>query len=301
MNTPLDTQAGIPVRDSVTPLGETADGAGTRAGAGLPAPTWHRARVLVSTPYGRGYHFLRLEAPSIARTCQAGQFVMLTAARGGDDGPVLPRPMAVYGRDPRAGTIDILLGVVGDGTRRLASFRPGERMLVVGPLGQGFRLAPRTRRVLLLGRGIGTCSLTTVAQECAGTDVEIVAVASGRSADRVVGADVYRAAGVTRLHEVTDDTGASDVTRLRDLLTADLDQAPPQQIMTCGSERLARLCEELGRRWAADVQVSLEAHMACGLGYCHGCATGTRSGPEESPLICADGPVFRLSRPDADR
>jgi dihydroorotate dehydrogenase electron transfer subunit len=134
-----------------------------------------------------------------------------------------------------------------------------------------------------------------------GTEVEIVAVASGRSADRVVGADVYRAAGVTRLHEVTDDTGSSEVTRLRDMLTAELDQAPPQQIMTCGSERLARLCEQLGRRWAADVQVSLEAHMACGLGYCHGCATGTRSGPEESPLICADGPVFRLTHPDTDR
>ncbi|MFW6722542.1 dihydroorotate oxidase electron transfer subunit [Streptomyces sp. MAR4 CNY-716] len=292
MNT-LDTDAVIPVTDSVTPL----PGSGTDR----PAATWHRAQVLASTPHGRGHHFLRLEAPSIARTCQAGQFVMLTAARDEDTGPVLPRPMAVYARNPQAGTIDILLGVVGDGTRRLAAFRPGERMLVVGPLGQGFRITRGTRRVLLVGRGIGTCSLTTVAQECVGTEVEIIAVASGRSADRVVGADVYRAAGVTRLHEVTDDTGSSEVTPLRDMLTADLDQAPPQQIMTCGSERLARLCEELGRRWAADVQVSLEAHMACGLGYCHGCATGTRSGPEESPLICADGPVFRLAHPDTDR
>lgn len=100
MNT-LDTEAGIPVRDRVTPL--------LGSGTGLPAPTWHRARVLASAPHGRGYHFLRLEAPSIARTCQAGQFVMLTAARDGDSGPVLPRPMAVYGRNPRAGTIDILL------------------------------------------------------------------------------------------------------------------------------------------------------------------------------------------------
>ncbi|QHY97080.1 hypothetical protein SSPS47_18400 [Streptomyces sp. S4.7] len=34
-----------------------------------------------------------------------------------------------------------------------------------------------------------------------------------------MGADVYRAAGVKRLHEVTDDTGSSDLTRLRDTLT----------------------------------------------------------------------------------
>nr|WP_239081874.1 hypothetical protein [Streptomyces sp. SID9727] len=41
--------------------------------------------------------------------------------------------------------------------------------------------------------------------------------------------------------------------------------------------------------------------MACGLGYCHGCATGTRGGPEESPLICKDGPVFRLDRSEGRR
>jgi dihydroorotate dehydrogenase electron transfer subunit len=93
---------------------------------------------------------------------------------------------------------------------------------------------------------------------------------------------------------VTDAEGTSDITHLRELLSSTLDSAPPQLILTCGSDRLAWLCRELADRWGAEVQVSLEAHMACGLGYCHGCATGTRSGPEESPLICKDGPVFRL-------
>ncbi|MBO0872611.1 MAG: dihydroorotate oxidase electron transfer subunit, partial [Pseudonocardia sp.] len=60
-----------------------------------------------------------------------------------------------------------------------------------------------------------------------------------------------------------------------------------------GSERLARLAAELGGRWRASVQVCLEAHMACGLGYCHGCATSTGGGPPR--LVCRDGPVFRLT------
>jgi dihydroorotate dehydrogenase electron transfer subunit len=259
-----------------------------------PEPTWHHATVLAHRAAGGRHRFLRLHAPSVARTARPGQFVMITVARPGEQGPVLPRPMAVYRRDPAAGTLDVVYGVVGEGTRRLASRRVRERLLVVGPLGQGFRVRRTTSRVLLVGRGIGTCSLTTVAQDLAGTGTEVVAVTSARNADSLVGEDLYRALGAHAVHAVTDADGSSGVPVLRARLLAALDATPPHQIMTCGSRRLTRLCRELGARWGAEVQVSLEAHMACGVGYCHGCATGTRGGPEESPLICRDGPVFRL-------
>ncbi|WP_432853543.1 dihydroorotate oxidase electron transfer subunit [Amycolatopsis sp. CA-161197] len=274
------------VRDHVTPLPPT--------GAVLPTPTWHHAEVLEHRPEADRYQYLRLHAPSIARAATAGQFVMLTAARHGERGPVLPRPMAIYRRDAEAGTIEVVYGVVGDGTRKLTTFAAGETMLVVGPLGRGFHVPTGTPRVLLVGRGIGTCSLTTVAQDLAGSGTELVAVASGRTRQAVIGADFYRECGAERVLTVTDAEGTSEIARLRAELTSTLDSAPPRQIFTCGSDRLAWLCRELADRWGAEAQVSLEAHMACGLGYCHGCATGTRGGPEESPLICKDGPVFRL-------
>lgn len=258
-------------------------------------PTWHHAGVLEHRRLADRYQHLRLHAPSIAALTQPGQFVMLTVARHNEQAPVLPRPMAVYARDTDAGTIEVIYGVVGDGTRRLTSFDAGERMLVVGPLGQGFDLDPDAAGVLLVGRGIGTCSLTTVAQELARTDTRVVAVASGRDETSVIGATFYREHGAA-VYEVDDAAGTSSVAALRRRLIEDLDDRPPAQIMTCGSERLARLCRELAVRWEADVQVSLEAHMACGLGYCHGCATGARADGDESPLICADGPVFRYQQ-----
>lgn len=256
-------------------------------------PTWHHAAVDEHHGLAGRYRYLRLRVPSIAATARAGQFVMLTAAREEEAAPVLPRPMAIYRRNPWSGTIDIVYAQVGTGTRHIAGFRPGERMLVTGPLGQGFRIAPRAGRVLLVGRGIGTCSLTTVAQDCASVGTDIVAVTSARDTALLIGGALYREFG-GRVYAATDADGTSSPEALRAVLTADLDDSPPQQIMTCGSERLARLCRDLGDRWDADVQVSLEAHMACGLGYCHGCATGTRGAPGESPLICRDGPVFRL-------
>ncbi|WP_019548735.1 hypothetical protein [Streptomyces sulphureus] len=275
------------VREAVTPIRPVHGSS--------PTPTWHRGTVLEHAPVADRYQYLCLAAPTIAALARPGQFVMLTVARDNQQAPVLPRPMAIYRRNVQAGTIEVVYGVVGDGTGQLATFRPGERMLIVGPLGQGFALDAQARRVLLVGRGIGTCSLTTIAQDLADTPTQVLAVASGRDATSVIGGPLYRGYGAHTVFEVTDSDGSSNVDSLRKLLTSVLDGDPPQQIMTCGSERLAHLCRELGDRWQADVQVSLEAHMACGIGYCHGCATGTRSGPEESPLICKDGPVFRYT------
>jgi dihydroorotate dehydrogenase electron transfer subunit len=259
-----------------------------------PTPAWCHAEVLVNRRLTDRYHHLRLAAPGIAASARAGQFVMLTAAKDESAGPVLPRPMAIYTRDPVGGVVDIRYAVVGQGTRALSTFAPGERMVVVGPLGRGFTVHPETGRVLVVGRGIGTCSLTCVAQDLAHGPVELVAVTSGRDPGSVIGEELFRAHGAAEVWAVNDAEGTSDVAALRARLHGELDGRPPQQILTCGSERLARLCGELGERWGASVQVSLEAHMACGLGYCHGCSTGGPAGAEESPLVCRDGPVFRL-------
>ncbi|MHB1171205.1 MAG: iron-sulfur cluster-binding protein [Lacisediminihabitans sp.] len=241
---------------------------------------------------GGRYMALVLEAPRIAATAQPGQFVMLTVARSGQSAPVLPRPMAIYSTDADSGLVEILYGVVGDGTRKLATFEPEESMFIVGPLGRSFEVADGVESVLLMGRGIGTCSLTTVAQDNAKRGIDTIAVTSSRSVKESIGADLYRSAGARAVYEVTDADDSSRPEVLFDRLTADWDANPPELLLTCGSHRLTRLCERLAERWNAGVQVSVEAHMACGLGYCHGCASGARSEGEESPLICRDGPVF---------
>lgn len=265
----------------------------TLAAARRPRPrvAAEKAQIVAHRSIGDRYRFLELHSPRIAATAQPGQFVMVTVAKSGESAPALPRPMAIYRRDPERGTIEILYGVVGDGTRRLAAFRAEEELLVVGPLGREFEIMPGTTSVLLIGRGIGTCSLTTVAQDNYAAGIRTIAVASGRTRGTVIGADFYREHGA-EVFEVSDEDGTSTPDALYAALIDDLDPAPPQVIMTCGSDRLVRLCERLAERWGVQVQVSVEAHMACGIGYCHGCASGARSEGDESPLICKDGPVF---------
>ena len=258
----------------------------------VPDPLLVRATVVSHDHVADRYWHLRLAAPEIATVAQPGQFLMLTIARETEVGPVLPRPMAIYGVDLDGGIVDVMYGVVGAGTRRLTTFRPGEILLTVGPLGRGFVVRQDTDRILLMGRGIGTCSLTSLAFEAQARGIDAVAVDSARNAHALIADKAYRAAAVRRVIQVTDADGTSDPRELRKVLTEEFGLQPPQQIFVCGSNRLIRLSTELGDEWGAEVQASLEAHMACGLGYCHGCSSGQRTGESEAPLICRDGPVF---------
>jgi dihydroorotate dehydrogenase electron transfer subunit len=121
----------------------------------------------------------------------------------------------------------------------------------------------------------------------------VAAVASARHRGVLIGPDTYRAAGVSevvrgRRQEDSSSAPAALAQRLAGWCADGVDE-----LYVCGSARLLALAATLGRRHGAGVQVSLEAHMACGLGFCHGCAAGRPGLPNETPLVCSDGPVFR--------
>jgi len=263
---------------------------GPYVGAALPAsPVLLEARVMDHGPVTSEYLRLGLHAPAIADLAQPGQFVMLTVARDADTAPVLPRPMAIFRWERRTGRIEIVYRVVGEGTHRLSQWSVGQVIVTVGPLGRGFVIPSGTRRIVLLGRGIGTCSLTALAAVAAAQGVDVRALLSARHADALVGGDACRASGAREVREVVDNDGSSDIglvgAWLKERRALGVDQ-----IYVCGSGRLLDLATATG----VSVQVSLEAHMACGIGYCHGCASGHPGLGEESPLVCRDGPVFQL-------
>src|SRR5512135_2193144 len=86
---------------------------------------------------------------------EPGQFYMLRGDWGAD--PMLPRPLSILGEDPSAGTLRFLLKVVGEGTRRLYGFEPGQTVTGLGPLGKPF---PRpctscAAPLALVGGGVG--------------------------------------------------------------------------------------------------------------------------------------------------
>jgi dihydroorotate dehydrogenase electron transfer subunit len=261
-----------------------------------PAPVLLDARIAAHRQVGPEYWRLTLDAPAIASRTRPGQFVMLTIARPGEPAPVLPRPMAIFGSNEGSGTVDVVYRVVGEGTHRMSTLERGQTMVTVGPLGRSFVLDRSMRRIVLLGRGIGTCSLTALGTEACRRGIEVIAVASGRHPDAIIGPDDYRAAGARDVVAVVDSDASSSVESVGAWLEPRIADGV-DELFVCGSSRLLGLAADVADRCGAGVQVSLEAHMACGLGFCHGCAAGRPGLPHETPLVCADGPVFRYPSP----
>ena len=100
------------------------------------------------------YFHMVLEVDGIAASAKAGQFFNLSCPATAHDTPYLRRPMSVYRAVPASGRIEFLYKVTGAGTRGLATVRKGDKVSVLGPLGNCFTLEPQWRNIVVLGRGI---------------------------------------------------------------------------------------------------------------------------------------------------
>ena len=206
-----------------------------------------------------------------------GQFYMLTAAHrwggGEDERPFLPRAFSVM--RAREGELDFLLEDVGPGTNRLCELEPGDGLLVLGPLGRGFRPPRDGRRPVLVGGGVGIAPLAIW-----GDALEDATTLLGfRDAAHAEGAALIPEARV-----ITDGQGF-----VTDLLREEL--PGHVEVYACGPppmlDAVTAICEEHG----VPGQLAMESAMACGFGACFGCVVPTRGGYVR---LCVDGPVIEV-------
>ncbi|MER7282435.1 hypothetical protein ABT369_49190 [Dactylosporangium sp. NPDC000244] len=259
-----------------------------------PEPACEPAIVVSHARLAPTIFRLVLHAPHIAASAQAGQFVMISVPEAAGRAVQLPRPMAIHRRHRDAGDIEVIYNVQGPGTDALSRAQEGSTLLIVGPLGRGFDIPGTATSLLLIGRGIGICSFMTLVEDAADAAIATTAVLSARTADRVIGRSDCAQLGAKAI-PVTDSDGSSSVEALDRTLTEEFAGRPPGGIVVCGSQRLTELAMNLSSQWQVPLQVSLEAHMACGLGYCHGCAIPYAGDSfREGPLVCHDGPVFAV-------
>jgi dihydroorotate dehydrogenase electron transfer subunit len=222
-----------------------------------------------------------------------GQFVMLSpgsksAAPRTD--PLLPRPMAVYRANVENGAADveILYKVSGRGTQLLADALPGQRVGVVGPLGQPFSAPAPGERALLVAGGTGIASVYGLAAR-ARADAEVSVLLGAATKQDLMGVEDFEALGVdVQIATVDGSLGLQGLVTA--LLEAALAEGGSPRVYACGPTAMMRRCAELSAERGCPCSVSLETHMACGFGVCLGCAAPLRA--EGYALVCSQGPVF---------
>lgn len=224
---------------------------------------------------------LKLRAPQLAALASPGQFVMVTVPDGAF---FLRRPLSLFA--VRGDRVDLLVEARGAGTDRLTRLEPGEVLELAGPLGNAFPLEG-VESALLVGGGIGCAPLQYLADALKARGVEVAAAVGFRDSEA---ARVLAALEIERVGVATQDGSIGHHGTVLDVLLR-LDPASGTVVYVCGPRAMIaavqRWCAARGLRGYA----SLEAHMACGTGSCHGCVVDTTRGMLR---VCSEGPVFPL-------
>jgi dihydroorotate dehydrogenase electron transfer subunit len=224
---------------------------------------------------------LELVAPEVAERAAPGQFVMVTVPGGAF---LLRRPLSLF--SVRGDRVGLLVEARGAGSERLTRLVVGETVDLAGPLGSAFGL-DGVGSALLVGGGIGCAPLQYLADELAAAGAHVTAAFGFRDfrTARVAGAF-----DIQRLWVASEDGSTGRRGTVIDIL-AELDAPPNTVVYACGPTPMIAAVQ----RWAAAEGLrgyaSLEAHMACGTGSCHGCVVDTARGRLR---VCSEGPVFAL-------
>jgi dihydroorotate dehydrogenase electron transfer subunit len=183
---------------------------------------------------------------------------------------------------------------------------------MLGPLGRGFEVDPRSRHLLLVAGGLGMAGVRSLVDDAIAAGRQVVVAFGAATA-----AEVYPSSLLPDEVEyvvATDDGSLGHHGRVTDLV-ADY-EAWADQAFACGPEpmlaALARIAAgrdarlgvaRLGRkrgqraaplgspqaRRASWLQVSMEQNMGCAVGACLGCVVMGVDGPQR---VCREGPVF---------
>ena len=250
------------------------------------------AEILSLSEICPGIFDLVLKAPALAGTAAPGQFVNVYL---NDSSRLLPRPLSLCGFDAAAGTLRIVFRVTGKGTgtELLSAMRPGEKLTMLGPLGNGFPTEGLQGPVYVVGGGIGLPPVLGWLQH---SGVKGTAVLGYRDSRTFLLPEFKQAA--EEVCVVTDDGSAGiHGTVIDGLLALEQEGKRPGTILACGPKPMLKALKEYAEKRGIVLWVSMEERMACGVGVCLGCVTPTPETDAHSNVnnkrVCKDGPVFR--------
>ena len=281
------------------------------------------AEVLGQQAFPGGQYIIRIRSPRCAAAAVPGSFAHITCD------PALPmrRPLSIMRADAAGGVIEILYKVHGEGLALLATRRAGERLSVLGPIGNGFSAHAQRPHAVLIGGGVGIPPLVFLAESLAQQRAARPAGTMARDASRAIaffGSELPFPfavrpstlmvpgipAGVIACHPGIERldvpcrlasfggfAGCYEgyVTDLAAHYLAALEPAALSrvEIFACGPTVMLEAVARLARRFSLPAQVSLEEFMACAVGGCAGCAVAVET-PSGTAMkrVCVDGPVF---------
>ena len=241
-------------------------------------------KIIVSKMLVPNIYQLTVEAPDIARSVQAGQFVIVRPEEEGER-----IPLTVSDWDVERGTITLAFLTIGQTTHQLAAMKAGQYLpTVVGPLGNPMEIE-NYGSVALVAGCYGIASIYPIAKALKAAGNRVVTVVEARSSFLLYWQDKLKA--VSDEYVVITRDGSKGypghVGNLATILPSQADQIDRVIINGC-NYLLMRGAQETEPMHIKTI-VSLNTLMIDGTGMCGVCRLTVDS---STKFACVDGPHF---------
>lgn len=223
---------------------------------------------------------------SLANQAKPGQFICIYPK---DRSTLLPRPISICEVREDKEALRIVYRIAGQGTAEFSGYQAGDTIAVLGTLGNGFPWQEAEgKKVFLMGGGIGVPPILELAKEM-NADKQIVV---GYRDEKLFLCDDLAKYGT--VYVATENGSVGTRGNVMDAIRENALEA--DMIYACGPMPMLRAIKQYAAEHRIKAYISLEEHMACGVGACLGCVVKTKEVDHHSHVhnarICTDGPVF---------
>lgn len=240
-------------------------------------------KILRKDQFSENVFLFEIEAPLIAKSRKAGNFIIIRVDKNGER-----IPLTIADADVNKGTITIVVQRVGLSSQKLCGLNEGDVIAdVVGPLGNPTHIE-NFGTVVCAGGGVGVAPMLPIIRALKAAGNRVLSVIAGRNKDLIILENEVRASS-DELIIMTDDGSYGEKGVVTVGIETFIKQEHVDKVFAIGPPVMMKFCCMLTQKYNIPTDVSLNTIMVDGTGMCGACRL-TIGG--KTKFVCIDGPEF---------
>ena len=241
-------------------------------------------KIVRKEQFSEKVFLLEVEAPLIAKSRKAGNFVIVRVDQKGER-----MPLTIAEADIQRGTITLVVQKVGLSSTKLCNLEVGDHVAdVVGPLGNPTHIE-NYGTVVCAGGGVGVAPMLPIIQALKVAGNRVLSVLAGRSKDLIIMEDKVRQSS-DEVIIMTDDGSYGE----KGVVTVGIEKFIQQEehvdkIFAIGPPIMMKFSNLTAQKYNIPCEVSLNTIMVDGTGMCGACRLSIGG---KTKFVCIDGPEF---------
>ncbi|SED98488.1 bifunctional dihydroorotate dehydrogenase B NAD binding subunit/NADPH-dependent glutamate synthase [Prevotella sp. lc2012] len=240
-------------------------------------------KIVRKEQFSENVFLFEIEAPLIAKSRKAGNFVIVRVGKKGER-----MPLTIAAADIEKGTITLVVQKVGLSSQKLCMLNVGDYVTdVVGPLGNPTKIE-KYGTVVCAGGGLGVAPMLPIIQALKAAGNRVLSVMAGRSKDLIILEDKVRESS-DEVIIMTDDGSYGEKGVVTVGMEKFFEQEHVDKVFAIGPPIMMKFSNLTAQKHNIPCEVSLNTIMVDGTGMCGACRL-TIGG--KTKFVCIDGPEF---------